>query len=116
MEERNKKGQLTIFIIIAIIIVAVLLFLFYPRIKTIVSGPSPSSYIEKCTEDATKEVLEKLEAQGGSLTPENYILYEDNKVDYVCYTNEYYKRCTMQKPFLKQDIEKEITEYIEPKV
>ena len=112
----NKKAQLTIFIILALVIVAILLVLFYPRIKILVSGPAPTDYIKECGEKATKEVLEKISLQGGSLEPENYILYEGNKVDYACYTNEYYKRCVMQKPFLKQDIEKEIIAYIEPKV
>lgn len=112
----NKHAQLTIFIIIALVIIAVLLFLFYPRIKTIVAGTSPSDYIKSCTETAAKEALDKLSLQGGSLEPENYILYQDSKVEYACYTNEYYKRCLMQKPFLKQDIEEEINAYIEPKV
>ncbi len=112
----NKKGQVTIFIIIAIVIVAVLLILFFPRIKILISGPVAPDYVKQCTEDSVREVLGKVEVQGGSLNPENFILYEGNKVEYVCYTNEYYKRCTMQKPFLKQDIESEITNYIEPKV
>ncbi len=112
----NKKGQLTVFIIIAIVIVVVLLILFFPSLKVLVSGPEASDYIQECTEDATKEVLEKISLQGGSLEPENYILYQGNKIEYACYTPEYYKKCTMQKPFLKQDIESEITNYIEPRV
>ena len=39
-------------------------------------------------EDA-KNALELLEKQGGSLEPENYILYDDNRVDYLCYINAY---------------------------
>lgn len=112
----NRKAQVTIFIIVAIVIVAVLLILFYPRLKILISGPVAPDYVKQCTEDSVKEVLEKVAVQGGSLEPENFILYDGNKVDYACYTNEYYKRCTMQKPFLKQDIEKEITSYIEPRV
>ncbi len=112
----NRKGQLTIFIIIALVIVTILIVLFYPKLKVLISGPAPTDYIRQCTEDATEEVLEKITVQGGSLEPENYILYKDNKVEYVCYTNEYYKKCTMQKPFLKQDIESEINSYIEPRI
>ena len=115
-KKMNKRGQLTIFIIVAIIIVVIILILLYPRIKSAVSGPSPVDSIKKCAEDATKQALAKLELQGGTLTPENYILYQDNKIEYSCYTNEYYKPCVMQKPFLKQDIEKEVIGAIEPKV
>lgn len=116
IKKLNKKAQLTIFIIIAIVIAAILLILFYPKIKVLVTGPVATDYIEECAEEAAEEALEKLKVQGGSLEPENYILYEDNKVEYVCYTNEYYKRCIMQKPFLKQDIEQEIIGYVEPRV
>jgi len=112
----NKKGQLTIFIILALVIVAILLVLLYPRIKVLVSGPVAIDYVKSCTEEAAEEALEKLRVQGGSSEPENYILYQGNKIDYACYTNEYYKKCTMQKPFLKQDIETEINNYIEPRV
>ncbi len=112
----SKHAQLTIFIILAIVIIAILLILIYPKLKTIIAGPVPADYIERCIEDSTKEVLKKLEMQGGTLNPENYILYQGNKIDYICYTNEYYKRCMMQKPFLKQDIEEEITSFIEPRV
>lgn len=112
----NKKAQLTIFIILAIVIVAILLILLYPRLKVFVAGPVAPDYIKSCTEEATEEALEKITVQGGSLDPENYILYKGNKVDYVCYTDENYQRCIMQKPFLKQDIEAEISRYVEPKV
>jgi len=112
---KSKRSQLTIFIIIALVIVAILLILFYPRIKVLVTGTAPTDYIEQCVKEATEEALGKISVQGGSLEPENYILYQNNKVEYACYTNEYYKRCTMQKPFLKQDIEKEINDYVKPR-
>ena len=115
LNKLNKKAQLTIFIILAIVIVAVLLVLFYPNIKVLVSGPVPLDYIDKCVEDAAQEALEKIVLQGGSIEPENYIMYQGNMIEYVCYTNEYYKRCVMQKPFLKQDIEAEINNYVKPK-
>jgi len=120
MEEKrkNKKAQLSIFIIIAIIIVLVLvaLFFFGDKIETWISPTGAQDYIKDCTQQATEEVLPKLEVQGGSLEPENYLLYQDNKVDYTCYTEDYYTRCVMQKPFLKQSIEQEISSYIEPRV
>lgn len=111
-----KRSQITIFIIIAIVIAAVLLILFFPKIKILVSGPDSPDYVKQCAEEATKEAVEKLALQGGSLQPENFILYDGNKVEYICYTNEYYKKCLMQKPLLKQDIEKEITSYISPQI
>jgi hypothetical protein len=113
---KEKKAQLTIFIIIALVILAVLLILFYPRVKVFITGPSTQEYIRDCTEEAAEEVLEKVVLQGGSIEPENYVLYDGEKVAYACYTDRYYEKCVMQKPFLKQDIEKSVSEYVEPRV
>jgi hypothetical protein len=114
----NKKGQLAIFIIIAIIIVValVILLLFKEDIQQVVSPTGTQEYIKECTETAALEALEKVEEQGGSINPENYLLYEDKEIEYICYTEDYYSRCVMQKPFLKQSIEQEIASYAEPKV
>jgi len=114
----SKRAQLTIFIIIAVIIVIalVVLVLFREELASAVNPTGAQEYIEECAEQATQEALEKLENQGGSIQPENYILYQDNQIEYVCYTEDYYSRCVMQKPFLKQSIEQEIANYVEPKV
>ena len=66
MEKRgkmDKKAQLTIFIIIALVIVAVLLILFYPRLKILVTGPTTLDYVKDCTEEAAEEALEKITMQ-----------------------------------------------------
>jgi hypothetical protein len=46
--------------------------------------------------------------RGGSSNPQLYYLYENQTVNYLCYTAEWYKTCTMQTPFLKQSIESEV--------
>lgn len=115
MFAKPKRAQLTLFIILAIAIVAVLLIIFYPRIKTIFVPSAPQNYVAGCVEDAAGEVIDKIALQGGALEPENYILYENNKIEYACYTSEYLKKCVMQKPFLKQDVEQEIKAYVEPR-
>ena len=55
-----------------------------------------------------KNSIETLSLQGGSISPENYFLYENNRIEYLCYTNEYYIKCVVQQPLLKQHIENEI--------
>jgi len=112
----SKRSQITIFIIIALVIVAALIILFYPRIKTLISPSDISEEIKACAEEATNEALGKIEVQGGFLEPENYMMYQGNKIEYACYTNEYFKTCIMQRPFLKQDIEEELIAYVEPEV
>jgi hypothetical protein len=113
----DKKAQISIFVILAILISIVLIVLFLNRsgLNVIVSGESPVNQIEKCIQDNLKTGTQIISSQGGTMDPKNYFLYEDNKIEYLCYTNEYYKTCVMQKPLLKQSIEKELKNYLEPK-
>ncbi len=107
----NKSGQVTIFIIVAIIIVAlgIFLFLFFPQIKVNFGfAENPSEFIQNCMEEKIEDTIKILSLQGGSLNPENYFLYSDNRIEYLCYTNEYYIPCVVQQPLLKQHIENEI--------
>jgi len=114
----DKRAQVTVFVILAIAIVIVLLLLFLGRdgFSTLIGGKSPIEQIKDCAEDYVKEAVEILAVQGGSIEPEHYYLYKGSKVEYLCYTEENYKQCIMQKPLLKQSIEKEIEDYVSPKV
>ena len=115
----NKKGQLTIFIILGILILIVLIFLFSRTdfIETFfVAEKAPIEQIKDCMLEPVKEGIEILSLQGGSINPENYYLYKDNKVEYVCYTEENLKPCVMQKPILKNSIEEELKTYAQPKI
>jgi len=119
-KEGNKRGQVTIFIILAIIIVAgaLLIFSFYPQIKTTLSGEeqNPASYIQSCIEDDFKDAVNTVSIQGGSITPENFVLYDDTNIEFLCYTGEYYRPCVVQQPMLKQHIESEIKNEINDEI
>jgi len=117
----NKKGQITLFIIIAIVIVVlgVLIYLFYPKISAIFGGAQeqdPNAFIQNCVEDDLKNNLNLISLQGGSLDPEPYILYQDDKIQYLVYTEEFYQKGVVQKPFLEKQIEKEVKRGIQQKV
>ena len=117
--KKNNKGQVTIFIIIAILIViaAVLIYWFYPQLKAtfLFNEENPSAFLQNCMEDELTENIEKISLHGGSLNPEHYILYNNYQIEYLCYTGEYYKTCVMQQPMLKAHIEEEIKKSIEVK-
>ncbi len=116
----GKRGQVTIFIIIAIIIIVigVLIYLFYPQIKSWISPESknPGLFLQNCLEDEIERTVENLSLQGGSTNPEHFYLYQDNKLEYLCYTNENYKTCLVQQPMLKSHIESEIKNEISEEV
>lgn len=108
----NNRGQVTVFIIIAIIIVAIglLIYSFYPQITSTFSGEekNPPAYIQACIEGKIQDTVESISLQGGVMNPMNSILYNDTQVEYLCYTEEYYVPCVVQQPMLKTHIEKEI--------
>lgn len=117
MRKGVKKGQITIFIIIALVIVVfgVLIYLFYPQIQAGlgITTQNPNEYIQGCIEEKIEEGIGILSTQGGNIEPGHYILYNNEKIEYLCYTNEYYKTCVVQQPMLNQHIENEIKDYID---
>ena len=117
---QNEKGQVTIFVIIAILLIAIvaLLLTLSPVFRNVnqAGEENPKNFIQTCLEDSIKDSVEIISTQGGSIEPENYFLYNDDKLQYLCYTNEYYQLCTMQIPFLREHIQDEITENIKSDV
>ena len=108
----NKSGQLTIFVIAAVVIVAIvgMIYLFFPSVLVslgIVSG-NPNTFMQNCIEEEIQNSVNIVSTQGGSLEPRNFILYQDEKIEYLCYNENYYLPCVMQQPLLKQNIENEI--------
>jgi len=119
--KKSKRSQVTIWIIVAILIVAAIMLFFLLRGQQAVeifkpSMPDPQSDIEKCAGDAAKQAIDIMLPQGGYINPSNYKLYENNKVAYLCYTNNYYYPCINQQPMYLDFLEKEIKSYIESKI
>jgi len=111
----EKRGQVTIFIIIAIVIVGVVIGFFFisPRGSDVESSGTfevgnPRGFIQSCLEEDFIETVEEVSLQGGSVNPEHYILYDDSPVEYLCYTSEDYNTCVVQRSLLKNHIESEI--------
>lgn len=116
-KESVKKGQVTIFVILAIAIVFVLILLFIRRGEIgVIFGPKiPIDDVKQCVLEGLDNSTEKMGLQGGTLEPKNYYLYDGNKVEYLCYAQENFQKCVMQKPLLKQSIEKELKNVLEKK-
>ncbi len=117
---QKKRGQLTIFIIIAILVVAIVaLFFAFPKLRTAVGiekPESPEKFIQTCLEDAIKENVDTISKQGGSMEPSPNILYQDEKIQYLCYTPQKAQACVVQIPFLEKHIEEEIKNSIDDDV
>jgi len=122
---KSKKGQVTIFIIVAVVIVGliILFFAFTDAGRGVVNRVLGIEYdinsnLKNCIEKNSqiKSALDSIMVQGGSLNPEHYYMYQGVKLEYLCYTNEYYVTCTMQKPMILQSVENEFEKEIKDEV
>jgi len=114
----DKKGQVTIFVIIAVAIVGLILFLFLFK-----GGPtlfktgeiSPNTFLKDCMEPDLRKAVDVLGKNGSYEKPEGTVMYKGDAYKYLCYTSEYYKTCTIQQPFIKNNFEKELARMLRPK-
>jgi hypothetical protein len=113
-----KKGQISIFVIVGLIIISiVILFFLFGENIGLGSGGSPESnsesFITACIEDKLEEGINIIEKQGGYIDLKLYKDWEEEKIAYLCYTSNYYRPCISQEPILITRIEKELKNYID---
>jgi hypothetical protein len=113
----DNKGQVTIYIIIAILIISAIVLIFFvlfqpPQIQIHESNPVP--FIESCARKATEDALEIMLPQGGFIEPGNYKIYQNTKIEYLCDNTGNYLPCVNQHPVFIQTLESEIHNYIQP--
>lgn len=121
----SKKGQVTIFVIVAIVIIAAVVLFFTlsdsgKKIINTITGKQVdvNGQFTDCVSN-NKNILNNLsliELQGGVVNPKNYVLYNNTKIEYLCYTNQYYQTCVMQHPLLLNEINSEIQKVAEPEI
>ena len=112
----EKRGQVTLFIIIAIVIVVGILSFFLWIKPTYINGEGAAIGFEGCVEDAVVEAIGELELKAGFINPEFTYDYDSKKFTYLCYTNDYYETCTIQVPFLKNAFDEQMEVLIRDKV
>jgi len=117
----KKKGQVTIFVIIAVVVVGMIILFFAftdvgrDIIKPILpEGSTDASNVEEQLESCIidSEVLnteiENILKQGGNNDPSFFFLHQSIKMSYLCYSSDYYEPCVNQQPLLLQHVENEI--------
>ena len=120
----NKKGQITIFVILGIVILAIIGLLYYavhtqtiPNPFTSASTISVSDQVGHCLDTLGTEALDLLGKQGGELTPTLYQNWcvntkECYQVNYLCYTDQL-EPCVNREPFIEQHMEQEMQLYMD---
>lgn len=109
--EINSRGQVTIFIIVSIVIVAGILSMFLlldgAKIEK-TSDSDPRDVVRTCVNDLVEDSIDKMLANGGERLASHAILYEGKEWNYLCYQADFYQGCYNIHPMLEAQIEVEI--------
>lgn len=116
----EKRGQVSVFVIIGVIIlaVAILVSIFFPQIQNTLGfgEENPGAFLQSCLEEEISETVKLISNQGGAYESQHSYRYLGEEIEYLCYTQDYFLPCVMQKPLLKKYIQSEIEQGIGDKV
>ena len=126
-EKINYRGQVAIWVIIGVILMAsILLFFMITRGIKIGGQPDSSStfemqsFLEQCAGQHVSDALENMLPRGGFIdstnSQRNTILFNGIEVEYLCKNLGNYKPCVNQHPVLIQEMEKEIETYLNSRI
>lgn len=109
----ERRGQIGVFVIIALVIVAIVVaFMLFREVR--LPGQeereTPQQFFSSCMEVAVQPVLADIASQGGYRNPEGFIVYNETKIPYLCYTSEYFKPCVIQQSDPLGNFERAISE------
>ena len=120
---KSKRSQVTLFVIIALIIVVLIIAVFLLKNQTqnkISLKENPSDYvrvsIQKCAEQAGMEAEKLVIIHGGFLSPTNSMAFNGTNISYLCWASQNLELCTNEHPLLNLEIQKEIESYVKPKL
>lgn len=115
----SRKGQMTIWIIVAIVIFAsVALFLLLYREPASIDptgedfGVDINSYMQGCVAPRVYEVVDLMLPRGGFVNPQNTVVFDGLPVEYLCLNSGNFAPCVHQHPVLLREIKEEIYTYI----
>jgi hypothetical protein len=106
-----KRGQVTIFIILGIVIVVGIVIVFILARGVDVESPTslgPRDFVDKCVRDVVESSVEKILTNGGEIVPSHSLMYNGEEWNYLCYQADYYLSCYNIHPMLENLVESEI--------
>ena len=122
----NKRGQVTIFILLGLLIIAIIGLVYFLRqpninITNIITTRTVSlkDNVNDCLKKTSNEGLTLIGKQGGDISPNFYLNYCNketcDQVAYLCYVDGY-NSCTNLRPFLDEHIKDELKQYVEKNI
>ena len=112
----EKRGQLTLFVLMALVVVSVILLFFLWVQPTYLVDESGGLKFENCVRDALEETVEELSVNAGFANPSFTYPYNGEEFTYLCYTEEYYETCVVQVPFLVNTFEEQAEKELESEI
>jgi hypothetical protein len=117
----EKRGQVTIFIIIGILIVTIIALFFIARSGVIPSlgqktETNSNTFLTTCIESRVKDGINKLLSDGGSIQSTLNLNFGGTDIAYLCYTQNNYEPCANQQPALLNHLESEMKNYISDEI
>lgn len=119
----EKRGQVTIFIILGIVILALVLFFLYIKARVYLGPatvenlmeefPPIVGHVKDCLIGASDKYIILIGRQGGYLDPpeNSYRPYVGEKISYLCYSMQGRPQC-INRMLRKQDMEEQLAEKI----
>lgn len=122
-EKIVARGQAVIWVIVAVVLVASIVLIFYLRVSPTVNKPSTGdttfdvqSFLQQCTTQYVNEAVDKMLPQGGFIAPTNTLYFNHTNIEYLCENVGFYEPCVYQHPVLLNEMKKEIRKYIYPNI
>ncbi len=125
----EKRGQVTTFIIVGIVLLLALAFVFFAR-NTIIEGISGKANVQnylrsvmdniktetgKCLEKEARSSINILGKNGGYFDPKAYVEYYGEKISFLCANIPDDKRC-LNNMLSKTQMEGRMKEYLMPRI
>lgn len=122
--ERGKRGQVTIFIILAIVIVAGILVYFLVFSNTISTSSminsNPTKYIQDCATKNAKMALDNIASHGGvyynPLSDWQFMDFNNTKLLMACNTSLSKQNCVNNHPLIRIEAQNKIKELVLPEL
>ena len=116
LSNKNRKSQITIFVILALIIVVAIalgVVLFKKPVSVINIEEDPQAFIESCVKDSIEKHEQIiLDNNGYPNITSNFLLYENEKVPFLCTSSQFYVPCVNQEPMLVESIRRKLEDRI----
>jgi len=116
----NNKGQVTIFVIIAVIIVAVIAVLMLINRGNVSvreqDFDNPESYLSTCIRERVIVAIDEMLPQAGFINSEDRVLYNGKEITYLCKNINNFEPCINQYPMYASQLEDEFNKNIKDDV